>query len=144
MTTPVETFQAGTIAFNDHDVDAFAALLADDVAFDAPGGLRGTGRTACAEFYRSWITSFPDAHVDVNAVHVSGDVIVEEGTFLGTHHGALETPAGDIPPTGRRVSVPYVHVLSFRDGKHTALSLMFDRLLMLEQLGVVPVAEPAR
>jgi steroid delta-isomerase-like uncharacterized protein len=136
MMTPVETFRAGTSAFNDHDIDGFAALLTDDVAFDAPGGLRGSGRAACAAFYHSWISSFPDAHVDVNAVHVSGDVIVEEGTFAGTHHGALQSPSGDIPPTGRRVSVPYVHVLSFRDGKHSALSLMFDRLLMLEQLGV--------
>jgi steroid delta-isomerase-like uncharacterized protein len=143
MMTALETFQAGTSAFNDHDVDAFAALLADDVVFDAPGGVGGTGRTACAEFYRSWISSFPDAHVDVTAVHVSGDVIVEEATFAGTHHGTLQTPSGDIPPTGRHVAVPYVHVLNFRDGKHTALSLMFDRLLMLEQLGVVPVPAPA-
>jgi hypothetical protein len=29
-------------------------------------------------------------------------------------------------------------VLRFRDGKHASFNLMFDRLMMLEQLGLVP------
>jgi hypothetical protein len=29
-------------------------------------------------------------------------------------------------------------VLRFRDGRHVSFNLMFGRLLMLEQLGVVP------
>ena len=65
-------------------------------------------------------------------------VIVEEGTFTGTHRGVLHSPAGDIPPTGRRVTVDYIHVLRYRDGQHISFNLMFDRLLMLEQLGLVP------
>jgi ketosteroid isomerase-like protein len=72
----------------------------------------------------------------VHAVHVAGDVAVEEGTFTGTHRGALRSPAGDIPPTGRPVTVPYVQVLRFRDGQHASFNLMYDRLLMLEQLGL--------
>jgi ketosteroid isomerase-like protein len=112
-----EAFDAGTIAFNNHDIDAFAAVLADDVVFAAPGGLQGTGKGACADFYRGWFETFPDAHVAVDAVHLSGDVIVEEGTFTGTHDGILRTPGGEIAPTGRRVSVPYIHVLRFRDAK---------------------------
>ena len=136
--TAIEAFHVGTDAFNAHDIDGFAEVLADDVVFDAPGGLSGAGKPACAEFYREWFDSFPDAHVDVEAIHVSGDVIVEQGTFTGTHRGVVRSPTGDISPTGRSVSIPYVHVLRFADGKHVAFSLMFDRLLMLEQLGVVP------
>ena len=45
---------------------------------------------------------------------------------------------GDIPPTGRPVKVGYIQVFRFRDGKHVSFNLMFDRLLMLEQLGLVP------
>ena len=41
-------------------------------------------------------------------------------------------------PGGRRVTLDYVHVLRFRDGKHVSFNLMFDRLRMLEQLGLVP------
>jgi hypothetical protein len=33
--------------------------------------------------------------------------------------------------------VDYIQVLRFRAGKHVSFNLMFDRLLMLEQLGVV-------
>jgi hypothetical protein len=34
--------------------------------------------------------------------------------------------------------VDYIQVLRFRDGKHVSFNLMFDRLMMLEQLGFAP------
>jgi ketosteroid isomerase-like protein len=51
--------------------------------------------------------------------------------------------SGDVPPTGRSVNVDYIQVLRFRDGKHCSFNLMFDRLLMLEQLGLIPAAAAA-
>lgn len=75
-------------------------------------------------------------------MHIDGDVAVEEGTFTGTHHGTLHNPAGDIAPTGRPVMVDYIHVLRFRDGTHISFNLLFDRLLMLEQLGLLPAPAP--
>jgi predicted ester cyclase len=137
-TTARGAFERGTETFNAHDVNGFAAVLADDVVFQAPGGMRGEGKAACVEFYSSWFGAFPDAHVEVHDVHFAGDVAVEEGTFTGTHEGILRTPAGDVPPTGRSVAVEYIQVLRFRDGKHVAFNLAFDRLSMLEQLGLVP------
>jgi ketosteroid isomerase-like protein len=142
MTTR-EAFEQGTDTFNDHDIAGFAEVLADDVAFTAPGGAHGQGRAACVDFYASWMNAFPDAHVEVTDVHIMGDVAVEEGVFTGTHDGVLRTPAGDVPPTGRRVAVEYLQVLRFRDGKHVSFNLMFDRLLMLEQLGLVPAPAAA-
>jgi predicted ester cyclase len=111
--------------------------VADDVVFAAPGA-RGEGKGACIEFYGGWLNAFPDGRVDVDEVHILGDVAVEEGTFSGTHDGVLHGPMGDVPPTGRAVSLDYIQVLRFRDGKHVSFNLMFDRLLMLEQLGLVP------
>jgi predicted ester cyclase len=90
-----------------------------------------------------WFAAFPDAHVQVHALHIAGDVAVEEGTFTGTHNGVLHSPAGDIPPTGRRVTVDYVQVLGFRGGRHVSFNLMYDRLLLLEQLGLSPVPATA-
>ena len=138
-----DAFERGTDTFNAHDIEAFAAVLADDVVFQAPGGMRGEGKEACAGFFGSWFSAFPDAHVDVHAVHFVDDVAVEEGTFTGTHIGVLHTPAGDIPPTGRPVTVDYIEVLGFRDGKHVSFNLMYDRLLLLEQLGLIPSPAPA-
>ena len=137
-----EAFEKGTEAFNAHDIDAFSAVLTDDAVFRAPGGVSGAGKQACAEHYAGWFTAFPDAHAVVHALHVSGDVAVEEGTFTGTHQGALHTPAGDIPPTGRRVIADYVQVHHFRDGLIASVNLMYDRLELLEQLGLVP--DPAQ
>jgi steroid delta-isomerase-like uncharacterized protein len=131
-------FERGTDTFNAHDINGFAEVLADDVVFEAPGGMRGEGKQACAEFFGSWFSAFPDAHVDVHTVHIIDDVAVEEGTFTGTHDGVLHTPTGDLPPTGRSVAVGYIQVLRFREGKHVSFHLMFDRLAMLEQLGLVP------
>jgi ketosteroid isomerase-like protein len=137
-----EAFVKGTETFNAHDIDGFTSVLADDVVFQAPGGISGEGKTACAGFFAGWFGAFPDAHVEVHALHVDGDVAVEEGTFTGTHQGTLHSPAGDIAPTGRPVAVDYIHVLRYRDGLHVAFNLMFDRLLMLEQLGLIPAPEP--
>jgi ketosteroid isomerase-like protein len=78
----------------------------------------------------------------VHGIHILDDLAVEEGRFTGTHNGVLRTPTGDIPPTGRSVSLDYIQVLRFRDGKHISFSLMFDRLLMLEQLDLVPAPAP--
>jgi ketosteroid isomerase-like protein len=142
MTTTVrEAFERGTDTFNAHDLDGFATVLADDVTFEAPGGIHGEGKTACVEFFGSWFGAFSDAHVDVHRLHVVGDVAVEEGTFTGTHDGVLRSPTGEIPPTGRPVRIEYVQVLRFRDGKHASFDLLFDRLSMLEQLGLFPGAQ---
>jgi ketosteroid isomerase-like protein len=140
VATTRESFERGTETFNDHDLDAFAAVLADDAVFSAPGPVRGEGKAACVEFYGGWLGAFSDAHVEVHDVHIVDDVAVEEGTFTGTHDGVLRAPTGEIPPTGRPVSLDYIQVLRFRDGQHVSFNLMFDRLLMLEQLGLLPDA----
>jgi len=143
-TTVREVFEKGTDTFNAHDIDGFTSVLADDVTYSAPGGMSGRGKAACAQFFARWWDAFPDAHVDVHAVHVVGDTAVEEGTFTGTHHGTLHGPSGDIPATGRRTAVDYIHVLRYRDGLHVSFNLVFDRLQMLEQLGLIPGPAPAR
>jgi steroid delta-isomerase-like uncharacterized protein len=133
-----EAFELGTEAYNAHDIDGFAEVLADDVVFRAPGGLGGQGRAACAEFYRGWLDTFPDAHVEVHKLYIIDETVVEEGTFTGTHDGVLHSPMGDIPATGRSIAVDYIHVIHFHEGKHVSFDLMFDRLEMLEQLGLAP------
>jgi ketosteroid isomerase-like protein len=44
---------------------------------------------------------------------------------------------------GRAVSGEYIQVLRFRDGRHASFNLLFDRLSMLEQLGLVPAPAEA-
>ena len=144
MTTTVrEAFEQHTEAFNSHDIDGFASTLADDVVFQAPGGMAGEGKSACAQFYGGWMDAFPDAHVEIHDLHIAGDVAVEEGTFTGTHQGVLRAPDGDVPSTGRPVTVDYIQVLRYHDGRYISFNLMYDQLLLLEQLGLIPAQQPA-
>ncbi len=134
--TEHEVFETAADAFNAHDLDRIAELLADEVVFQAPGEVAGVGKAACVEFYGRWWDDFPDARLDVRRVQVVDDVAVEEGTFTGTHTGPART--------GRSVALDYVQLVRFCEGEHVSLDLSFDRLLMLEQLGLLPDAAPAR
>ena len=78
---------------------------------------------------RRWLADFPDGHLEVRARHTIDHVVVEEGTFRGTHDG--------LAATGRSVCLDYVRVVEVNDGKQEFLNLTFDRLVMLEQLGLV-------
>jgi steroid delta-isomerase-like uncharacterized protein len=138
-----EAFDKGTEAFNTHDLDAFAEIISDDVVQTAPGGIRAEGKPACIAFFANWIEAFPDAHVDIHDVVITDDVAVEEGTFSGTHNGVFHSPTGDIPPTGRAVRAEYVQVLRYRDGTFFSANLMFDRMEMIEQLGLLPAPAAA-
>jgi SnoaL-like domain len=66
--TTRKAFAKGTDTFNAHDIDAFAEVLADDVVFVAPGGMRGEGKAACAEFYGSWLGRYRAAVAAKNCV----------------------------------------------------------------------------
>jgi ketosteroid isomerase-like protein len=123
-----DSAEAATESFNAHDLDALADVLADDVVCRVPGG-EERGRAACVDMHRRWLADFPDARVEVRSRHVIDDVVVEEGTFRGRHDGVART--------GRSVCVDYVRVARIRRGRQVSISLVFDRLLMLEQLGLV-------
>ena len=93
--TAREAFERGTDTFNAHDLDGFAEVLADDVVFDAPGGMRGEGKAACARVLRRLVRGLPRRARRGHRLHIIDDVAVEEGTFTGTHDG-------DPPRPGRR------------------------------------------
>lgn len=128
-TTDHDVVERAVETFNADDLDGFADVLADDVICRAPGGVAEKGKAACVEFHCGWLADFPDGHVEVRARHMVDHVVVEEGTFRGTHEG--------VAATGRSVCLDYVRVVEVRDGKQVSVDLTFDRLVMLEQLGLV-------
>ena len=140
MATIRELVEQGNRAFNAHDRAASEALTAEDAVVEAPGNMTARGRAECVEFLASWWDAFPDARVTIEALYVEGDTAIEEGTFYGTQNGVFKTPAGDVPPTGRAVVGKYINVITARNGKMGRQRLLFDRLDLLEQLGLVPAA----
>ena len=141
MGTPREVFDRGHALFNKHDVDGLLEIYSDDAELKGPGGMTFKGKAEIAQFTRGWIQGFPDCLTKSTNVIEAGNYIVEEGIFTGTHSGVFPTPMGDIPPTGKRVEGPYVDVFEIREGKVVSDRLTFDRLQLMEQLGLVP--EPA-
>ena len=71
MMTSCEAVATATERFNAPDLDGFAEVPADNVKFHAPGGIGGSGKKACVEFYSRWLTEFPDAHLEVRNRHVA-------------------------------------------------------------------------
>ncbi len=126
--------------WNAHDRAGLSTLVDPSVEIEGPGGLSLSGTAGWDAFYDTWNEAFPDNSVDASAF-ASGDEATEEGTFSGTHTGTLHGPGGDLPPTGRRVNVPYAITYRVSNDRITSAHLYFDQVDLLTQLGVMP--EPA-
>ena len=135
-----ELMEKGNAAFNAHDRAADAALTAEDCVLEAPGNMTARGRQECVDFTASWWEAFPDARLTTEKSYYCDNVGVQEGTFYGTQTGVFKTPMGDIPPTGKSVVGKYVNIVEARDDQAVRQRLIFDRLDLLEQLGLVPAA----
>ena len=143
MATIQEIAERATRAFNAHDRAACEALCTPDSVITAPGDMTASGVKEVCDFLQAWWEGFPDAHLTVRAYHYDGETYIEEGTFNGTHDGVFKTPMGDIPPTHRPVSGEYVSVNRVRGDAVASQYLLFDRLQLLEQLGLVPAPATA-
>jgi ketosteroid isomerase-like protein len=94
----IDTLNAVTQAFNDHDLDAIMAFFAEDCTFDAPRGpdpwgRRHHGKAAIREGFAARFAGLPDVHYDADRHWISGDLAVSEWLLTGT------------TPDGQRVRV---------------------------------------
>jgi steroid delta-isomerase-like uncharacterized protein len=93
------------------------------------------GHDAIRGFYGGLFAGFPDFWLDIRTRRTTEDAIVVEGLFGGTHDG----PWMGIAPTGKKVSVPFFVIFTFtEDDRIKSEIAYYDRLTILEQLGVVP------
>lgn len=76
--------------------------------------------------------AFPDFKLQITKRIGEGDQIASEWTCSGTHRGTFL----GIPPTGRRVEIHGVTLNRLQGGKIAEERVYFDRLSMLQQLGV--------
>jgi hypothetical protein len=142
MASAQEVTDRGLAAWRARDADAYAACYSDDAIITAPGGMEAHGPDGAKMFMDAWCAAFPDNEITIEHEHVAGSVVTQEGIFSGTHTGNLHTADGQtIAPTGRHVNAGYVDVFEIDGDVITSDRLMFDRLELLTQLGVVP--EPA-
>src|SRR6266567_810913 len=86
-------------AFNAHDEKALLALDTPDSTLTAPGAAGLHGAQASTGYAIAWLNAFPDARMVVHNEIITGDAIVQEFTFEGTHTATLHAPTGDLPAT---------------------------------------------
>ena len=126
-------------AFNEGDVDRCATLATEDFelvdvasgqTFHGPGGLQ--------QWLQSFLMAGPDAKTSILTTITEGEWVATEHIGRFTHTGPLLTPAGEIPPTGRRVELQIAEVYRMREGKIALLHAYYDVATMLRQLGLMP------
>jgi steroid delta-isomerase-like uncharacterized protein len=79
--------------------------------------------------------AFPDLKYDLKDIVAEGDKVVLRYSFSGTHKGEF---AG-IPPTNKRVDLTSLCMLRLADGKVAEMWVENNSLVMLRQLGVIPL-----
>ncbi len=130
--------------WNAREFERVAELIADDGEIVLVGsGTRFRGPQGSIEFSRMWADGFPDGNVTIDRVIASGDTVVLEFTGIGTQTGTLRGPGGDIPATGRSVTLNLCDVHDIHDGKIQKISSYFDSASLLQQLGVMSEAPVA-
>lgn len=129
-------------AFNAHDEERIRALNADDGVIEAPGDVHVEGREAATAYAMGWLNAFSDARIVVHTEIVDGDWVAQRFTFEGTHDGVLASPAGEIPPTHRRLAGRGVQILRVEGDAIVETQLYFDQVQLMTQLGLMP--EPAQ
>lgn len=135
MAEPIEVARRHDAAFNAQDVETRMAIETPDIETVMPGGMTLKGPEQVIQAVRSFWEALPDARIVVDRELAAGDTVVNEGWLTGTHTGVFRTPDGEIPPTGKQVSLRYAAVKRFREGRLVAEHLYFDRLELLQQLG---------
>ncbi len=125
-------------AWNDRDFDRAARLMADDGEILVVGsGERFTGPDGAVQFSQMWADGFPDGRIEISETISEGDRIAVLYRGRGTHTGTLRNPAGEIPATGREVTLDLCDVMEIRDGKVKTIRTYFDSASLLAQLGLM-------
>jgi predicted ester cyclase len=84
------------------------------------------------------MTAFPDAEFEFQSWVESGDMAAAEGRYSGTHTGTLVSPQGDIPATGKSVTIEFAAVTKVRDGRVSYHHAYWDNAAFMTQLGLMP------
>jgi steroid delta-isomerase-like uncharacterized protein len=125
-------------AYNEKNWARVKASITPNFLYDeVPTGRRLEGADATVEAWKGWGQAFPDSKATIDRTHVAGkDTVVLELTWRGTHQGALQTPAGSIAATNKRIEVRAVAIVEVSGERASAQRHFFDMATLLRQIGV--------
>lgn len=125
-------------AFNASNWEGCKAALAPDSLYDEVATsrrLQGVGDIIPG--WQTWKEAMPDTKGTVTSAFATGNTVVLEITWQGTHTGPLQGPGGTVPATGRQQTTRAAWVLNFDGGKINESRHYFDMLSFMQQIGAL-------
>lgn len=124
-------------SFNRRDWDALVADIADECVFIDGRGEVLHGKDGVRGYGQGWAAAFSDGKITDERLYDAQDTVVTEFVGRGTNDG----PLGEMPATGRPVTLPYVEIYHFdADGMVSSGRAFYDTMGLLVQLGLAPGA----
>jgi carboxymethylenebutenolidase len=130
--------------FATHDTEETLATMTKDAYVNhIPVLTGGVGRDELREFYsRRFIPQMPpDTEMTPISRTIGDDQLVEEMVFKFTHSIRMDWMLPGVAPTGKRVEVPLVAIVRFREGKLAHEHIYWDQACVLVQLGLLDAAQ---
>jgi len=126
--------------FATHDTEETLATMVDDAYVNhIPVLTGGVGKDALREFYsKRFIPQMPpDTEVIPVSRTIGTDQLVDEMIFRFTHTVRMDWMLPGVAPTGKRVEIPLVAIVRFRDDKLAHEHIYWDQASVLVQLGLL-------
>jgi carboxymethylenebutenolidase len=119
--------------------DTLATMVEDAYVNHIPVSTGGVGRDELREFYsKRFIPQMPpDTEMIPISRTIGNDQVVDEMVFKFTHTIGMDWMLPGIAPTGKRVEIPLVAIVRFREGKLAHEHIYWDQASVLVQLGLL-------
>jgi carboxymethylenebutenolidase len=141
MPTLIELWEQHTAhEFATRDTEATLDTMVEDAYVNhIPTMTGGQGKDALRRFYsQDFIPSMPpDTTLTPISRTVGEDQLVDEMIFSFTHTQEMPWMLPGIAPTNRRVEIPLVAIVRFRDGKLAHEHIYWDQASVLKQIGLL-------
>ncbi|MBD2058322.1 ester cyclase [Oculatella sp. FACHB-28] len=119
--------------------DALATMVEDAYVNHIPVMTGGVRKPVLREFYSKYL--IPQMPPDMKLIPISRtigtDQLVDEMVAKFTHTIQIDWMLPGVAPTGKRVEVPVVAIIRFRDGKIAHEHIYWDQASVLIQLGLL-------
>lgn len=126
--------------FETRDVDAtMATMVPDPYVNHIPTMTGGVGHDHLKRFYKYHFIGGNPPDMALNPVSrtVGADRVVDEMVLSFTHTTEIDWMLPGVAPTGRRVEIPLVAIVQFRDGKVAHEHIYWDQASVLVQIGLL-------
>lgn len=126
--------------FGTHNTeDTLTTMVEDAYVNHIPVMTGGVGKPALRDFYSKYFIPQmpPDMELTRLSRTIGTDQLVDEMMVKFTHTIRIDWMLPGIAPTGKRVEVPVVAIVRFRDGKLAHEHIYWDQASILVQLGLL-------